>query len=277
MELVSGCDLFTFLQNQPGARLDEATLKDIVIQLLSALDYMHSQGVLHRDLKLDNLMLTSTGILKIIDFNLGIALESNTVGQVGLTDAVGTPQFASPLVLACGLQQQANKLLARRGVASQQSTYIAHDCVDMWSAGVCINGLATGRFPFHAKDPQPLLQEIKEYAMGARSIYFPRDLSPIIKHFIQRILSPGKATTAQDMMSHPWLSANFTEEARSCSPAPSMVSTAVSSEKEVYTKEPRSRFATDVTFNDDFAEKRTRFITDASMRSQATLAEPLSM
>jgi serine/threonine protein kinase len=225
LEMVSGVDLFTFLQNQPKSRVDPVTLKDIVIQLLAALDYMHSQGVLHRDLKLDNMMLTSTGILKIIDFNLGIALEPGQIGQVGLRDAVGTPQFASPLVLACGLQQQQNKLLERRGIVTSPCTYLGHGCIDLWSLGVCINGLATGRFPFHAKDAQPLLQEIKEYAVGHRRIYFPSDLPPIIKDFIQRILAPHKSVSAKDMMVHPWLVGEFEQETRPLSPETLMVET----------------------------------------------------
>jgi len=231
--MVSGCDLFTFLQKQPGTRLSENSLKGIVVQLLSAVDGMHKAGVLHRDLKLDNLMLTSTGILKIIDFNLGVALEHGTMGKFALSDAVGTPQYASPLILACSLQQQQNKLLARRGVVTNPSTYLAHPCIDMWSVGVCIQGLATGRFPFHATHAQPLFQEIREYALGLRKIHFPCDISPMVQHFVQTLLTASKATTAQDAMSHPWLASEFQRGVSLSSPALSVSSTVVSSAENV--------------------------------------------
>ena len=56
------------------------------------MDYLHSKGIAHRDLKLDNILLDEKGFIKVIDFGLAIQIEESKV----VTEKVGTPQYMAP-------------------------------------------------------------------------------------------------------------------------------------------------------------------------------------
>jgi serine/threonine protein kinase len=68
-EVVSGGELFDYAAQHD--RLSEAETRVFMRQILAAVDYMHRRGIVHRDLKLENILLDSFGNIKIIDFGLG--------------------------------------------------------------------------------------------------------------------------------------------------------------------------------------------------------------
>ena len=72
-ELVNGKELFDYVANVGG--FDERICRAIFRQSLDALEYLHSQGMCHRDLKLENIMLEKNGNVKLIDFGLAMKLE----------------------------------------------------------------------------------------------------------------------------------------------------------------------------------------------------------
>lgn len=90
-------------------------------QLLSGIEYCHSQGVLHRDIKSSNIMIDDLGRLKIIDFGLSTSYDPNTA----LTSRVGTLWYRSPELLL-------------------GATFYG-PAVDLWSAGCVLGELYTNR------------------------------------------------------------------------------------------------------------------------------------
>lgn len=76
---------------------NERQCSDVIQKLLSALQYMHSQGVAHRDIKLENIMIDRSGEIKLIDF--GLATKYQSKEYTNLTDTVGTLYSMAPQVL----------------------------------------------------------------------------------------------------------------------------------------------------------------------------------
>jgi serine/threonine-protein kinase len=123
MEYVNGCGLNEFFREH-NKNIPLGDVVSIMLQLLAALDYAHEQGVIHRDIKAANLLITSDGKLKITDF--GIArLDTSNLTLVG--SIIGTPNSMAPEQFM-GLQTD------RRS--------------DVFSAGVVFYEMLTGQRPF---------------------------------------------------------------------------------------------------------------------------------
>ena len=122
MEYVEGNSLRQYFTR--GTRFAEADAVSVMVQLLDALHHAHELGVVHRDVKPSNLIITSNGKLKVADF--GIArLESTNLTQTGAV--MGTPGYMAP-------EQYLGEAIDRR--------------VDIFAAGVVFYQLLTGRTPF---------------------------------------------------------------------------------------------------------------------------------
>ena len=93
MDFCSGGDLYQRLKAQRGAPLQEAQITDWFTQLLLGLKHVHDRKVLHRDLKTQNVFMTSDGRCKLGDFGVSKVLSGTT--QLAST-AVGTPYYLSP-------------------------------------------------------------------------------------------------------------------------------------------------------------------------------------
>jgi len=125
MEYLKGGDLSAYLDKQ-SHKLAEERVKSIVITLLKAVEFMHSHGIAHRDLKPKNILLiddTPDSDVKIADFGLAVCLEPIKKCQ----SSAGTPNFVAPETLL--------------GFPSDQA-------VDMWSMGIITHLLLTGKLPF---------------------------------------------------------------------------------------------------------------------------------
>ena len=122
MEYVEGTGLREYLNRK--ASFDLGQIVGIISQLLLALDFAHERGVVHRDVKPANLILTSGGALKVADF--GIArIDTSNLTNAGMV--MGTPSYMSP-------EQCQGKEIDRRS--------------DLFSAGVVLYELLTGEKPF---------------------------------------------------------------------------------------------------------------------------------
>jgi serine/threonine-protein kinase len=122
MEYVEGTGLREFLNR--GARFELGQVVAIMAQLLQALEFAHGRGVVHRDIKPSNLILTADGTLKVADF--GIArIDTSGLTMTGLV--IGTPSYMAP--------------------EQCQGKVADHRC-DLFSAGVVMYELVTGRKPF---------------------------------------------------------------------------------------------------------------------------------
>ncbi|KAI9016913.1 kinase-like domain-containing protein [Hyaloraphidium curvatum] len=180
-----GEELFAYVNSHPGGKLPEAEARVIVAELLEALRHAHAHGVLHRDVKMDNVLYDpSTHTLSLIDFGLATFFDSLTL----LDEPVGCIHYASPglLRLVC----RGSPYPARRG----------HQ--DLWAAGVLAHGLLTGFFPFRHEEPLDLQAEV------ARGPPQPVDgASDGANAFLALVLdarNEGKIS-ASSLLEHPWL------------------------------------------------------------------------
>jgi serine/threonine protein kinase len=121
MELLSGQELFSFCVEH--APLDESFARKFFRDILSGVDYIHSKGVVHRDLKLENCMVVDKDRVKIIDFGLG-----NFFLRGPLHTSCGSPSYAAPELFL--------------------SKQYYGPPVDVWAMGVILFSMVTGQFPF---------------------------------------------------------------------------------------------------------------------------------
>src|ERR1022692_324985 len=90
MQFIDGPTLETLVK--PGARFDRAEAMRILREVAGALDYAHSKGIIHRDIKPPNIMLASNRVAKICDFGIAKFVASNGPNSV----LMGTPSYMSP-------------------------------------------------------------------------------------------------------------------------------------------------------------------------------------
>lgn len=105
--------------------MKEEMAREIVRKLLAALDHCHAQNIVHWDLKLENVLISSQGDIRLIDFGFSLKLSSLT--NV-LSNFCGTPSYMAPEIV-------------------KKMPYQPH-YADMWALGVLTFVLLTGRFPF---------------------------------------------------------------------------------------------------------------------------------
>ena len=128
MEFVRGDTLKTVIvQEGPFAPDDVAALLE---QVCSALDCAHEQGIVHRDVKPQNILVTPDGVVKVLDFGIAKDVHDGHLTEVG--NGLGTVQYVSP--------EQANGLMATPSS-------------DVYSLGVVAFEMLTGRLPFEADSP----------------------------------------------------------------------------------------------------------------------------
>ncbi|KAK1154143.1 serine/threonine-protein kinase pim-2-like [Acipenser oxyrinchus oxyrinchus] len=164
-------DLFDFAHSQ-GGLLKEHTARNLMHQLVAALEHCHRRGVLHRDVKPENILVkTDTESLKLIDFGCGDLIQDSVY-----TEFAGTPQYAPPEWV---LQQQYHALPATA-----------------WSLGVLLFDLVCGHLPFR-KD--------KDIIRGV--LNFNKGVSKECRNLIRRCLShcPESRPSLEEILLHPWM------------------------------------------------------------------------
>lgn len=182
MEYVNGGELFFHLRR--SRIFGEDRTRFYGAEIISALGYLHSQGIIYRDVKLENLLLDKDGHIKIADF--GLCKEDITYGRTTKTFC-GTPEYLAPEVL-------------------EDNDY--GRAVDWWGVGVVMYEMICGRLPFYNHDHEKLftlilLEEVK----------FPKTITSEARDLLGGLLikDPNKRlgggpNDAKDIMNHPFFS-----------------------------------------------------------------------
>ncbi|CAL9513459.1 protein kinase domain-containing protein [Streptomyces sp. enrichment culture] len=168
MEYVEGRPLGSVLDEdvrQQGAMPADKALK-ITADVLAALEISHEMGLVHRDIKPGNVMMTKRGVVKVMDFGIARAMQSGVTSMTQTGMVVGTPQYLSP--------EQA----LGRGVDARS---------DLYSVGIMLFQLVTGRLPFDADSPLAIAYaHVQEEPPVASTIN--RALPPAVDALITRAL-----------------------------------------------------------------------------------------
>ena len=184
LEMCCKGELFDYLTEV--VTLSEKRTRQIMRQLLEAVEYCHSMNIVHRDLKPENILLDDTMNVKLSDFGFATILSEGDE----LTDLCGTPGYLAPEVLKVSMYEDA------QGYGR---------AVDMWALGVIMYTLLVGCPPFWHRKQMYMLRNIME---GKYSFSSPEweDVSEHPKDLISRFLvvDPEKRITAKDALAHPF-------------------------------------------------------------------------
>lgn len=164
MELVSGGRTLETYCN-PNELLDYMQVADIISKCAKALDYAHRIGVIHRDIKPNNILLTKNGDVKICDFSIAYLLSEDLDSTIQ-TGFAGSPRYMSP---------------------EQMQEDIVNSQTDLFSLGIVMYELLTGRHPFAAKGFSRLIYKIINEKAPPLKKYRP-DLPEVFQRIIYRVL-----------------------------------------------------------------------------------------
>ena len=185
MEECNGGELFDritdHIENEEMYTEKEAA--DILLQVMSAVEYCHNNGICHRDLKPENLLYLKKGDekdnpLKVIDFGLSQTIDVKKI----LSSKVGTAYYVSPEIL--------------------QGKY--NEKCDVWSAGVILYVLLSGEPPFNGPSDSVIYSKIKKMKFS----YPPsrwNNISKEAKDLLNHMLLPeNERYSASQVLAHPW-------------------------------------------------------------------------
>ncbi|KAK4054727.1 Serine/threonine-protein kinase [Microbotryomycetes sp. JL201] len=168
-EYVNGGQMLDYIISH--GRLRERSARKFARQIGSALEYCHANSVVHRDLKIENILISKTGNIKIIDFGL-----SNLYSPTShLSTFCGSLYFAAPELL-------------------NAKPYTGPE-VDVWSFGIVLYVLVCGKVPFDDQSMPALHAKIKREC----------------KHLLSRMLvtNPANRATLHEVLTHPWVVKGF--------------------------------------------------------------------
>jgi serine/threonine protein kinase len=181
MDYVNGGQLLHYIVKRQ--KLTEDIACHFSRQIVSALDYMHRNSIVHRDLKIENILIDRSGKnIKIIDFGL----SNLFCPERRLTTYCGSLYFAAP------------ELLMSKPYRGPE--------VDVWSLGVVIFVMVTGSVPFDDKSMSGLHEKIKR-----GQVVYPSYLSAECRNLLSRIFvtDPSKRIKLADVMRHPWINSGY--------------------------------------------------------------------
>jgi len=198
LEYVGGGTLQDLLNRTPDRCLPVRQAQRYFRDLVCGLQYLHNEGIVHRDIKPGNLMLTLHGTLKISDFGVAELLQSFDDPSYS-PKSQGSPAFQPPEV-ASGAERFS-------GVKG-----------DIWAAGVTLYYIVIGKYPFEGSTVYTLFENI------AKTEYqIPPSLDPSLTQLIQGMLHPdkNKRLGLDAIQSHKWVQTNVESEQETLGIVPS--------------------------------------------------------
>lgn len=162
-------------------RLNEEQIATVCEGVLQALSYLHSQGVIHRDIKSDSILLTLDGRIKLSDFGFCAQINNDVPKRKSL---VGTPYWMAPEVIS-------------------KTPYGTE--VDIWSLGIMVVEMVDGEPPYFNETPITAMKRLRdEPAPSVKNIH---RVSPVLKDFLSCMLTRDtlQRSGATDLLEHPFL------------------------------------------------------------------------
>ncbi|XP_070556134.1 hormonally up-regulated neu tumor-associated kinase homolog A-like isoform X2 [Ptychodera flava] len=202
-EFAGGGQLLEFVRGHKDGRLTEKTARPFVRQLVSALHHLHERGIVHRDLKMENIILDEKKKnLKIVDFGLSNTFRRDAMLQTHC----GSPEYAAPELFVMGTKYGSE--------------------VDIWSLGINMYAMVVGKLPFTTPFSEPqrrqkLLQQI-QYGITAVHESDMTHLSPECRDLLHHCIEPNPHLRIPilDIEIHSWITDNGKEGFFSYQPPP---------------------------------------------------------
>lgn len=207
MEYVRGRTLRQVLQTGP---LGGCEALDIAIQTATALAAAHEAGVLHRDVKPENIMLHDDGYVKVLDFGLAKLVENRLYART--PEVMTFPSLNTEPELLMGTSGYMSPEQVRRQPADERT--------DLWSLGVVLYEMLVGRRPFTGCEPCEVIVAILEREPEPLSHVRP-ELSPALQEVVSKALrkrTKERFQSAQSMASELRRVRSIEEGARGCAP-----------------------------------------------------------
>ena len=220
MEYINGGNLFSFVKKR--RKLSEKTAKFLFRQIILGIKYIHEQNIVHRDIKLENLLIDLNNNVKICDFGIGRKIKNKN--QL-LHDQCGTLMYMAPEIL----------------LSSKEKGYEGFP-VDIWSSGISLYIMLSGTLPFNYKnkkkdeddDEADSENEEEEDSFSDENSKSKKDdddnfklqysivykepkkiekISDEARDLLKGLLNkdPKKRLTCDQILNHPWLN-NFKEK-----------------------------------------------------------------
>eukprot|EP00062_Callorhinchus_milii_P019633 gi/632974399/ref/XP_007903656.1/ PREDICTED: serine/threonine-protein kinase PAK 7 isoform X2 [Callorhinchus milii] len=162
-------------------RMNEEQIATVCLSVLKALSYLHSQGVIHRDIKSDSILLTSDGRIKLSDFGFCAQVSKEVPRRKSL---VGTPYWMAP------------EVISRLPYGTE---------VDVWSLGVMVIEMVDGEPPYFNEPPLQAMRRIRDnLPPRLKDIH---KVSAVLRSFLDLMLvrDPVQRASAKQLLSHPFL------------------------------------------------------------------------
>ena len=181
-------------------KLSEKISKFLFRQIILGIQHIHSKKIVHRDIKLENILIDLNNRIKICDFGIGIMLDSE---EELIHEQCGTPMYMAPEII----------------LNSKKEGYKGYP-VDIWSAGIALYIMLSGTLPFLYKNNKSEKNEIDnsvslsnnnnyqlQYSIINKSPKKIKKISPEARDLLKGLLNkdPSKRLTIDEILNHPWL------------------------------------------------------------------------